>query len=131
MEELTAMSASPPFQVQIARDTTRPVLRLAGELDLAGVPDLEAAFEAVGALPADVILVDLSRLSFLDSEGLKALLKANNQAQLVGRQLVFILGEHFIVRRVFELTRMEHYLRLETGKGVVGVGKTITSVAGH
>jgi anti-sigma B factor antagonist len=131
MGELTAMSARPPFQVQIARDTTRPVLRLAGELDVSGVPDLEAAFEVVEALPAEVILVDLSRLSFLDSAGLEALLKADNQAQRVGRQLVFILGEHRIVRRVFELTGMEHYLRLETGDGVVGAGKTTTSVAGY
>jgi len=107
------MCASPAFQVQVVHgDSTEPMLRLAGELDIAGVAELEAVFEALESLSAEVIHVDLSQLSFLDSAGLQALLAADGRGRDVGRRLVFIQCENRAVRRVFELTGMERYLQI-------------------
>lgn len=63
------------------------VIRLAGELDLAGTPalahELHAAFEA----SPDAITLDLSDLTFVDSIGVQAIVVGGEQARSQGCQL--------------------------------------------
>ena len=50
------------------------VLGLTGEIDLANAADVEAELRRVEATDAELILVDLSGVSFIDSTGLKVLI---------------------------------------------------------
>lgn len=68
-------------------DGRRPaVVRLAGEFDLAGVPQLHSA---LAGLDCDVEL-DCSGLEFIDAAGLGALLKAHEACTARGSKLVLV-----------------------------------------
>lgn len=87
-------------------------LRFAGELDAASAPEVHRALsELVGQAGTDVEL-DLARLTFIDSVGLGALLKAAQQLDRQGRRLV-VRHAHEAVRRTIELTGLDAVLHLE------------------
>jgi anti-anti-sigma factor len=74
------MFQPPPFRVDTQHEGDgRCVLTLVGELDMAAAPRFRAALDATCKDGAESVIVDLSRLSFIDSTGLRAI--------LVGRQL--------------------------------------------
>ncbi|MFG2593887.1 STAS domain-containing protein [Streptomyces sp. NPDC048438] len=58
------------------------VLAPAGELDFNSVPALETAVTATGRLPCAV--VDFSRVTFIDSTGINALLRASHTLHAAG-----------------------------------------------
>jgi anti-sigma B factor antagonist len=90
-------------------------LSLVGELDLAGARPLEESFaEAELRAPARMV-VDLGRLSFIDSTGLRLLLQADARARERGCELVLRPGEP-AVQRVFEVTGALAILRFEDAR---------------
>ncbi len=60
-------------------------ISVTGEIDLATVPDLENAIEAVFSTNSQPLVVDLRDSSFMDSTGLKALVMANRRFDESGR----------------------------------------------
>jgi anti-anti-sigma factor len=80
------------------------VIALIGELDLDGAPRLEEELLRVEASDATAIVVDLAKLEFIDSTGIRLLLMAAERAQPNGR--VTILRGPTQVHRVFELTNL-------------------------
>jgi anti-sigma B factor antagonist len=93
------------------RDRDVVVIALTGELDLAGAARLEMEIDRVlGNSPPPALVVDLSRLDFLDSSGLRLLILADQQARLAGRRFALVPGAE-TVQRVFEITRMSERLR--------------------
>ena len=55
-------------------------IELAGELDMATAPHLEAVLDRMFVIP-DQIVVDVERLTFIDSSGLSLLLRASQLVQ--------------------------------------------------
>ena len=89
------------------------VVSLEGELDVAGAELLEQELARIGGDPAcRGLVLDLSRLEFMDSTGLRLVVLADARARENGRPLVLVrAGES--VQRVFEMTRMDDRLRFE------------------
>jgi anti-sigma B factor antagonist len=88
--------------------TPRPLrgarcLALRGELDVAAVPQLEQALDAAIADSTGAFLVDLCELEFLDSSGIRVLLRAR---ALLGREdrTLALVCPPGPVRRPLELT---------------------------
>ena len=80
-----------------------------GEVDLSSVAVLrEALDQALGAGP-DLVVVDFSRLSFLDSTGINCLVHAFNAGAEVGCRVV-VRNAAGMVRRVLELTALDDLL---------------------
>ena len=79
-----------------------------GELDIATAPVLE---DALAAHRKSGVVLDLSRLSFLDSSGLHLLVRMRRDADADGWKLEMIrpVGE---ASRVIEVTKMDRVLRL-------------------
>ena len=78
-------------------------LALSGELDLLSSPALMDTLDAVAQSDADLIIVDLREVEFMDSTGLHVLVQAQARMQDLGRRFALIRGaEH--VQRLFELT---------------------------
>jgi anti-sigma B factor antagonist len=67
----------------------RMVLALCGEVDLASVAVVHAAVERVRTCGAAEVWIDLTRVGFIDSTGLSALLAAR-RALIPERELVLI-----------------------------------------
>ncbi len=96
---------TPPGRLGISVDVREGQVSLAleGELDLASVGELEQRLAAAQAHEPSRVIVDLGRLVFLDSSGLRALIQADAQARAQGTDLVLRPGGPSI-QRVFELT---------------------------
>jgi anti-sigma B factor antagonist len=84
---------------------------LKGELDLSSVGKVEEELERVEAEEPALLVLDLSRLSFLDSTGLRAVVTADERARAKGRRLVIVRGPD-AVQRVFAITRLEERLEM-------------------
>ena len=79
------MSAA--FEVRIDRDSRVVV---SGDLDLATAPQLMSAVESLAATGARRVVVDLGAVSFMDSSGISALLRADQRLRGAGG--VMVLG---------------------------------------
>jgi len=97
-------------------DTTLPgggdaLISLSGELDLSGAPALDEEIARLSARD-DVrrVVLDLRRLEFLDSSGLRVVALAERRLTEAGRELALVRGPE-TVQRVFAITRMEERLR--------------------
>lgn len=83
---------------------------LRGELDLSTVGKVEDELQHVES-GAKVVVLDLSSLTFLDSTGLRCVVRADERAREDGRRFVVVRGPE-AVQRVFEITRLDERLEL-------------------
>jgi anti-sigma B factor antagonist len=83
---------------------------LRGELDLSTVGKVDDELQRWEGSSQDLVL-DLSRLTFLDSTGLRCVVRADERAKEDGRRLVVVKGPE-AVQRVFEITRLQERLEL-------------------
>ena len=87
-------------------------LRLMGEFDLAAVGRVESALDHVfEAAARGRVVFDLRRLTFMDTEGLGAILRANERARGSAVELV-VVRPRGTTNRVFTLTRAGERLDL-------------------
>jgi serine/threonine-protein kinase RsbW len=83
-----------------------PVLALKGELDLASAELLETAVERLAA-DAVGLVCDLTQLSFVDSSGVRALLKINESLRTANKRLALVIPEQAYIHKVFAITDFE------------------------
>ena len=84
---------------------------LRGELDLSSVGKVQDELRRVEASSPPVVVLDLSKLTFLDSTGLRCLVTADERARGQGRRVVIVRGPD-AVQRVFSITRLEERLEM-------------------
>lgn len=97
-----------PDGMVIAVDASagRSTVQLVGDLDLASAPRVRWALPR---LAGPALVVDLSRLAFIDAAGLSSLLLVRRQLEQTGRAMV-LQGARGPVRRVFEISGLAHLL---------------------
>jgi anti-anti-sigma factor len=94
---------SETFSVHIERSGPVHRLRPVGELDLATVGILERAFEEVFEDgDAEMIVIDLTELSFIDSTGINLLLRMNSVCEHADR--LRVVNGSSAVQRLFDIT---------------------------
>ena len=96
------------FRVQTRQNGDGMVLALEGELDLAGESILEQALESARA-GGGKLTVDLSELQFIDSSGLRVLVRLHNAAVTEGFEYRLIAGPPQ-VHRTFALCGLDRTL---------------------
>jgi len=84
---------------------------LRGELDLSTVGKVQDELRRVEAEAPPIVVLDLSRLTFLDSTGLRCLVTADERAREAGRRVVLVRGPA-TVQRVFSITRLDDRLEI-------------------
>jgi anti-anti-sigma factor len=84
---------------------------LRGELDLSTVAKVQTELSRIEADRPPVVVLDLSRLTFLDSMGLRCVLSAAERAREQDRRLVVVRGPE-AVQRVFSITRLDERLEM-------------------
>jgi anti-sigma B factor antagonist len=84
---------------------------LRGELDLSTVNKVQDELKRVESSSPAVLVLDLSKLTFLDSTGLRCLVTADQRARDEGRRVVLVRGPD-PVQRVFSITRLEERLEM-------------------
>ncbi len=92
-----------PLTIRETREGRFHRLTPIGELDLATAPLLEGAFDAaLKDADAEMIVVDLTELSFIDSSGIHLLIRMNGACAGVDR--LRVINGSSAVERVLDLT---------------------------
>jgi anti-sigma B factor antagonist len=97
------------FSVEEHNHGSAWVLAVTGELDLRTSPELEERLARVWAAGAELVILDLRRIEFMDSTGLRVLLGAHQRAQESGRRFALVRGADQ-VERVLTLTGVRDLL---------------------
>jgi anti-anti-sigma factor len=97
------------------RDSGCHVL-LAGELDIAVAGELEGELRQIEERRPPLIVLDLRDLTFIDSSGLKAIVKADARARDGQWALALVRGSEDI-HRVFRTTGLDRYLTMVKDPG--------------
>ncbi len=106
------MSSSHPFlRIDAEHQRDVHVVRIVGELDLSGCPDLDVALEAAEQTQAGRIIIDLEELTFIDPIGLRTLLQASRRSASNGNRLQLTRGKGHPAR-MFRLTGLDLALPL-------------------
>lgn len=98
-----------PLSVELQRGDGVLRVVLAGELDLASVPELEAAL--VAPVPGELLVVDLRELGFIDSSGIHVLMRLDTESRAQGWSLVVVRARPE-VQRILDLCRLGERVRL-------------------
>jgi anti-sigma B factor antagonist len=92
-----------PFCVDVVPGCDEVVVEAVGELDLQSAELLERAVARLRGDGHDHVVVDLRRVEFIDSTGLRVLIGLHRDAAREGRSLSLVPGPR-PVQRIFELT---------------------------
>lgn len=103
------------LHVERRQETDATVLELSGEFDLAAEPAFQRELEP--ALTAAKLVLDLSRVTFMDSTGLRLLLEADARVRENGGRCVVVQGSGS-VHRLIKLGLLTS--RLEIADGAEG-----------
>lgn len=103
------MAIAGPLQIDTRFEDGRARLTLEGELDIATIPRLDAAVDAVLAQSPRELAVDLRPLGFLDSSGLRAFILLADRAAEEGWSLMLVRPESPVLA-IFQITRAEENL---------------------
>ena len=101
----TRPRSHPHLRVRIDDSPARVEIRLAGDLDLATVPQLRQVIDA-HARSGQTMVIDLRELEFVDSMGLAALVRARHRAISRGAKLELVAAPE-AVYKVFTLTHLD------------------------
>jgi anti-sigma B factor antagonist len=103
------ISGHPYLTIEVERAQQAHTIVLSGEADLQSSPRIEAAIENASSNQAGLVVVDLRRLTFIDSTGLHAFANGHELCRARGQELRMIPGPAH-VQRIFELTGMDEVL---------------------
>ena len=108
-----APSTQQDLTVEIV-DGPVPVIRVRGELDLSTAARLCRAIQA-GAAGASLrrrIMIDLTELEFCDSSGLRALMSAAREIEVLGGRAALTVRPDSALDRLLEMTGAREFLRV-------------------
>lgn len=90
------------------------ILRVSGDLDMAGAPQLRGALVSEVAGGARLVIIDLAKVDYLDSAGLGVLVGALRRLRVHDGDLLLVCPEPRI-RQVLELCDLDRVFDLHTG----------------
>ena len=99
------------FSVEEHNQGGASVLTVAGELDLRTSPELEERLSRAFDAGAELVILDLRGIEFMDSTGLRVLLSAHQRAHESGRRFALVRGADQ-VERVLTLTGVREMLTI-------------------
>jgi anti-sigma B factor antagonist len=112
---------SPLFSVGVNQSEAGAVVAVEGELDLATAPQLRDTLVALSEQGQTQIVLDLTRLQFIDSTGLSVLVMAHNRARADSGSIL-IRNPSQSVLRIFEITGLVSVFTIEDKDAVPSAG---------
>jgi stage II sporulation protein AA (anti-sigma F factor antagonist) len=96
-----------PLSIRNTVRAGRHTLALTGELDMDSASKLEEAVREVGASGTGLV-IDLRKVTFMDSTGLRVLIVAATLCEEMGHELRIIPGED--IQRILEISGLDRVL---------------------
>jgi stage II sporulation protein AA (anti-sigma F factor antagonist) len=101
-----AASREKSLEIETVESDGTFVVRLRGELDLASCDQVDEALRGAELTSAQRILLDVDRLTFIDSSGLQVILRAKRRSDGSGRRLRITRGNGHVAD-MFRLTALD------------------------
>jgi anti-sigma B factor antagonist len=89
------------------------VVELTGELDISSAASVESRLMELEKRAPERLILDLTRVSFIDSTGLSMIINADGRARKGGRRLTIVSGEG-VPRRILRTVGLEDRLDVLT-----------------
>jgi anti-sigma B factor antagonist len=105
------MGVGDQLTIDVRREADRVVISLDGELDMANAPLLQGAIESASLEDDAMLVLDLQRLQFMDSTGLRIILWARERCQESARELAVTPGSEQ-VQRLLSVSGAGEHLRV-------------------
>lgn len=100
-----------PFRVESVRNERHAVVLVAGDLDAATAPKLHDELVRLADAGVDRIVLDLRRMTFVDSFGLGVIVNAKKRLSQDGNALCLVAdADQRTLRRVLEITGLDRVL---------------------
>jgi anti-sigma B factor antagonist len=85
------------------------LVRLFGDFDITGFKQLDEELGGIQSNGRPTVTLDLRELTFIDSSGIRVILRADARARALGERLRLIAGPDR-VQKVFQITRLDDQL---------------------
>ena len=99
------------LEIAVSDDGGLRLLRLTGELDMAGVDQFERLLAADQAPGTGTFVLDMRELTFIDSSGLRAVIMADQRVRAEGGRFIVVRGPDR-VNEVMEMTGVARQIEL-------------------
>lgn len=99
------------FDLETETEGNSALLRIRGDLDLQVVEQVTEALTRIEADPPELLVIDLSRATFMDSTGMGAIAAAHARAVETGRRFA-IVRPPAGVRQAFDRTRLDEVITI-------------------
>ena len=103
------MGVPDQLQIEVRRDGGRVVLALVGELDMASADRLQQAVDDDALRTETSVVLDLEGLQFIDSTGLRVILRALERCRGRGQEFAITRGSPQ-VQRLLSITGVAAHL---------------------
>lgn len=80
-----------------------PVVEIVGEVDMTNSHDLERLLDQASRSGAAAVVVSLVRVTYLDSKGVRILLRSAERLGLIRQRLLVVAPDGSIPRRILEI----------------------------
>jgi anti-sigma B factor antagonist len=99
------------FDLETETEGSSALIRIRGDLDLQVVEQVTDALTQIESGEPELLVIDLSRVTFMDSTGMGAVAAAHIRAVEVGRRFV-IVRPPAGVRQAFDRTRLDEVITM-------------------
>jgi anti-anti-sigma factor len=97
------MDAPRQLQIEVREEPRAVIIALQGELDLASAPCVQARLETAASSDAELVIVDVRGVTFMDSTGLNVLVMAHQASDRSNQRFAIVKGSPQ-ADRLFSLT---------------------------
>src|ERR1700693_4379432 len=104
------MRKTAPISRPMPREEQPNILPLEGEIDLHVSPEVAEALRSMTARKPKQVVVDLTRVTYLDSSGLAVLIEGMQNVQEYGGQFA-VAGVQESVKHIFDIARLDQVFR--------------------
>jgi anti-sigma B factor antagonist len=103
------MNEAQPLTMEVKSIQGVPVIELLGEINSFAQQTLEEAYSQAEALPGKSILLDFSRVDYINSTGIALIVNLLRRARGTDRKLLASgLSKHY--EEIFEITRLSEFI---------------------
>src|SRR3954471_15539565 len=99
------------LEIAVSENGRGRLLRLRGELDMAGVDQFERLLATDQAPGTGTFVLDMRELTFIDSSGLRAVIMADQRVRAKGGRFIVVRGPDR-VNEVMEMTGVARQIEL-------------------
>ena len=99
------------FETETETEGTSALIRIRGDLDLQGVDQVTEVLGKIESAQPELLVIDLSRLTFMDSSGMGVVAAAHIRALKAGRRFA-IVRPPAVIRQAFDRTKLDEVITI-------------------